>query len=93
MAYCNIGNPQQFGQKPLTFVREVMASVIDPNLIKKGVYNEDVSKRAQKYIDVVGSMGAYTASLGIPYIRNNVANFISKTYGVPVPHIKNIFLT
>ena len=39
MAYCNIGNPQQFGQKPLTFVREIMASVIDPNLIKKGAYS------------------------------------------------------
>jgi alanine transaminase len=27
IVYCNIGNPQQLGQKPITFIRQVLALV------------------------------------------------------------------
>jgi alanine transaminase len=93
LAYCNIGNPQQVGQKPLKYVREILACAVDPSLIERGVYHPDVSRRAKQYIDEMGSVGAYTASLGVSLIRKNVAKFIASTYGVPAPEIKNIFLT
>lgn len=32
--YCNIGNPQDVGQKPLTFHRQVMATCLAPQLLK-----------------------------------------------------------
>ena len=31
---CNIGNPQEFRQKPITFFREVLSCMVNPDLIK-----------------------------------------------------------
>ena len=32
VAYCNITNPQEFGQRPITFIREVLSCVVNPDL-------------------------------------------------------------
>lgn len=37
LIYCNIGNPQQLGQQPLTFFRQVLAACEYPPLIKEEV--------------------------------------------------------
>jgi alanine transaminase len=47
----NIGNPHYFRQQPITFTREVMSAVLNPDLITKKVYNADVNRRAQEYLD------------------------------------------
>ena len=33
VTFCNIGNPQEFHQKPITFFREVISCVANPDLI------------------------------------------------------------
>jgi alanine transaminase len=95
VVYCNIGNPHQLGQKPLTFPRQVLALLACPELIK----NErlgflcDVVERAQKYLDKIpGGIGAYSNSQGLEIVRHEVAAFLEQRDGYP-SHIDNIFLT
>lgn len=76
----NIGNPQQKGldQKPITFVRQVAALTEWPALaeLAPGVFPPDVVARAKELTDEIGSIGAYSHSQGVPFIRQNVARFI-----------------
>jgi hypothetical protein len=39
-----------FNQKPITFNREVLSCVINPNLIDSPFINPDASKRAKRYL-------------------------------------------
>lgn len=41
-----------------------------------GVFPPDVVARAKELIQEIGSIGAYSHSQGVPFIRKNVANFI-----------------
>jgi alanine transaminase len=77
---CNIGNPQELGQIPLTFHRQVLASVLCPSLIEQGVFNKEVSDRARKLLNSTASysVGAYTHSQGLNSIRETVVDFIKK---------------
>ena len=56
---CNIGNPQALGQKPLSFVRQVLSLVMNPDLLREDsirqLYPADVLARAAEY--AVGSVG------------------------------------
>lgn len=79
----NIGNPQQLDQKPLTFFRQVLSILENPLLLEKedvlvnGLgYQTDVIARAKKLLASVGSVGAYSASNGVPVIKESVAKFI-----------------
>ena len=42
----------------------------------KNVWPSDVVDRARELHEVIGSVGAYSHSKGVPYIRKNVAKFI-----------------
>ncbi|KXN91547.1 putative alanine aminotransferase, mitochondrial [Leucoagaricus sp. SymC.cos] len=92
----NIGNPQQKGldQKPITFARQVAALTEWPALaeLAPGVFPPDVVARAQELIREIGSIGAYSHSQGVPFIRKNVAKFIEQRDGYPADP-NNIFLT
>lgn len=55
--------------------------------------NKDAAKRAQRYLDQIISAGSYTHSLGIPLVRETVANFIARDDDVPAPSVEHIFLT
>lgn len=44
--------------------------------------NKDAANRAKKYLDQIISAGSYTHSLGIPLVRQTVANYIAKEDGV-----------
>jgi alanine transaminase len=83
-AFCelNIGNPQTFKQKPLTFLRQVLAVVAAPELLQSGPFSDDVKKRAQEYLNGFNSVGCYTDSPGNSIVTNSVASFISKRDGV-----------
>ena len=39
---CNIGNPQALGQRPLSFVRQTLSLVMNPELLEDKVYAPDV---------------------------------------------------
>ncbi|KAK4147481.1 pyridoxal phosphate-dependent transferase [Dichotomopilus funicola] len=86
----NIGNPQQLDQKPLTFFRQVLSILENPLLLEKGDvlinhlgYQPDVLERAKTLLGHVGSVGAYSASNGVPAIRQSIADFLERRDGFP----------
>ncbi|KAF8940952.1 pyridoxal phosphate-dependent transferase [Dissophora ornata] len=96
---CNIGNPQALNQKPITFFRQVASLVEYPDLLNdenaeltSKLYPSDAIARAKLLLKHIGSVGAYSHSQGIPYIREDVANFISERDGYPADPSK-IYLT
>ena len=87
----NIGNPQTFKMKPITFFRQVIATVTCPQLLETASFSDDVKRRAQQYLDSFGSVGCYTDSTGNAIVPKSIAEFISKRDGV-VANSDNIFL-
>jgi len=92
--YCNIGNPQQLGQQPITFFRQVLAACEYPPLIKDEILPKDARARAQAILSSLGNggTGAYSQSSGIGLILKDVAEFIARRDGYPSDP-ENIFLT
>nr|POE64958.1 putative alanine aminotransferase, mitochondrial [Quercus suber] len=95
----NIGNPQQLGQKPITFFRQVASLMENPLLLeneealeKSFGYKSDVIARAKKLLKDVKSVGAYSQSQGGPAIRQSVADFIERRDGYPADK-DSIFLS
>ena len=79
----NIGNPQQLDQKPITFFRQVLSILENPQLLKKPDvlienfgYKSDVIARAEWLLSKAGSVGAYSASAGVPAIKDSIAAFL-----------------
>ncbi|KAK7455288.1 alanine transaminase [Stygiomarasmius scandens] len=98
----NIGNPQQKGldQAPITFVRQIAALMEYPALatLAPTAFPGDVLARASELQSEIGSIGAYSHSQGVPYIRHNVAKFIAERDGFTGPYAEYsdpnaIFLT
>ncbi|KAF9463212.1 transaminase [Collybia nuda] len=92
----NIGNPQQKGldQPPITFTRQVAALMEWPMLadLAPNVFPRDVVARAKELSEEIGSIGAYSHSQGVPFIRKSVAQFIEDRDGFPSDP-GHIFLT
>ncbi|KAI5474181.1 hypothetical protein MNV49_003985 [Pseudohyphozyma bogoriensis] len=84
---CNIGNPQQLDQKPLTFLRQISALTEYPDLIDNpaaaSLFPSDAIRRAKDLISEIQSTGAYSHSMGVPSIRKRIAKFIEKRDGHP----------
>ncbi len=83
--YCNIGNPQALEQKPLTYVRQVLAACQYPALIDQApaVFPEDVVQTARKVLQGTRhGLGAYSDSKGVRFIRDAVAKFIEQRDGI-----------
>lgn len=88
----NIGNPQTFKMKPVSFFREVLAATTAPWLLeRKGTFSPDVQKRAQEYLKHFNSVGCYSDSTGNPLVSRSVADFITRRDGIPAK-AENIFL-
>lgn len=86
--YANIGNPQQLDQEPITFFRQVVALCEYPDLLKpeareltSKLFPEDAIERAESLLEEIGSVGAYTQSQGVPRIRKDIADYISRRDG------------
>ncbi|KAK0382755.1 hypothetical protein NLU13_9851 [Sarocladium strictum] len=86
----NIGNPQQLDQKPITFIRQVLSLLENPLLLEKEDvlvqslgYQTDVIERARKLLKAAGSVGAYSASTGVPAIKESIAEFLERRDGFP----------
>lgn len=95
----NIGNPQQLDQKPITFFRQVTSLLENPQLLEKEDvlinhlgYKTDVIERAKWLLKSVGSVGAYSASAGVPAIKESVAKFLEERDGFPA-NPANIYLS
>lgn len=92
--WANMGDCQAIGQKPITFIRQVLSCVTDPSLIESSThYPEDVKKRAEELIRSAGlSVGSYSASAGLLSVRKSVASFIEKRDNFPANH-EDVLLT
>ncbi|HEX9080876.1 MAG TPA: aminotransferase class I/II-fold pyridoxal phosphate-dependent enzyme, partial [Holophagaceae bacterium] len=77
--YCNIGNPQSLGQKPLTWNRQILALCEYPELMAAapGAFPVDVVETARAILaGTRHGLGAYSESRGVRFIREAVAEFI-----------------
>eukprot|EP01063_Lacrimia_lanifica_P037625 TRINITY_DN7785_c0_g1_i1.p1 TRINITY_DN7785_c0_g1~~TRINITY_DN7785_c0_g1_i1.p1 ORF type:complete len:482 (+),score=228.36 TRINITY_DN7785_c0_g1_i1:64-1509(+) len=99
---CNIGNPQELLQKPITYNRQVSALVTCPWLLSDAAavadqcFREDVIARAKEIVDAIGhshKTGAYTESQGYAWARASIARAIEKRDGGVPCDPKNLFLT
>jgi aspartate/methionine/tyrosine aminotransferase len=85
--YCNIGNPQSRGQRPLTRVRQVLALVECPALIATAAaaFPADAVAAARTVLDGTGGhgSGAYTESKGLLFVRQAIAAFIGRRDAIP----------
>ncbi|KAL6046340.1 alanine transaminase [Balamuthia mandrillaris] len=95
--FCNIGNPQQLNQKPITFFRQVASLMEYPELLNseraKDIFPEDAIARAKALLSKVpGGVGAYSNSQGLPAVREHVSQFIEERDGYPSDP-SDIFLT
>jgi len=95
--YTNVGNPQQLGQKPITYNRQVQALVSAPFLMDHPkvteLFPEDVIARAKEMNKLFGgALGAYTDSRGSAGIRQEVADYIERRDGHPADP-EHIYLT
>lgn len=99
MLYFNIGNPQQLGQPPLTYVREILSLLNVPQFLEKsekleqlGFAPDSISRAREIMKWNPSGLGAYSQSAGIPFIRAAVAEFIHNRDGIPTD-AKHIFIT
>jgi len=96
--YCNIGNPQQLLQKPISFHRQVLSLVESPWLMEneaiKKQFPADVIARAKYYLEDlnINGTGPYSHSQGVPVVRKEVADFITQRDGYKASP-NDIFLT
>jgi len=84
--YCNIGNPQALRQRPLTWVRQVLAIAEWPEIldaVPAGTFPADVVEVALGVVrESRHGLGAYTDSKGFDFVRRAVADFIRARDGI-----------
>ncbi|KAL0240821.1 hypothetical protein GEMRC1_006057 [Eukaryota sp. GEM-RC1] len=93
--HCNIGNPQALLQAPLTFPRQVLSLILNPELAETcpDAFPSDVVDRAGDILDSFpGYSGAYTHSQGSSTVRESIRKFIKERDGIDVS-VNTIFLT
>jgi len=79
----NIGDAHAMGNKPITFIRQVLALVTYPPLLESPEFPEDVKDRARAILGGCKGKdcGSYSDSPGIEIIRRHVATYISSRDG------------
>ena len=92
-----MGNPQQLGQSPVTFNRQVLSLLAAPFLfdhpLVDQMFPKDAIARAKKLnAHFGGAIGAYTDSRGSLGVRKEVAEYIQRRDGHP-SNPDHIFLT
>lgn len=94
MIKANIGDAHAMGQRPITFLRQVLALTVAPELLDDPRYPEDAKSRAREVLGGCkgSSVGSYSESSGIEIIRRHVAEYIERRDGIPSDY-KNIVLS
>ena len=79
----NIGDAHAMGNKPITFIRQVLAIVTHPPLLESPEFPEDAKSRARDILNGCkgGSVGSYSDSPGLEIIRRHVAEYIKERDG------------
>ena len=85
--YGNIGNPQALGQKPLSYIRQILALCEYPALLDSPAtsasFPSDVAEKARRVLEATKyGLGAYSESKGVLMIREAVASFIAERDGI-----------
>uniref|UniRef100_A0A6G1SN90 alanine transaminase n=1 Tax=Aceria tosichella TaxID=561515 RepID=A0A6G1SN90_9ACAR len=90
----NIGDCQAMLQKPITFIRQVLACAADTRLLNSPDMPNDVKDKVRELLSYCdgGSVGAYTDSSGVVLIRQHVAKYIEERDGGLKSDYLNIFL-
>ncbi|CAJ0593737.1 unnamed protein product [Cylicocyclus nassatus] len=91
----NIGDAHAMGQKPITFIRQVLACVTNPSLLETGKYPADVVEHAKALLDGCGghSTGSYSQSPGIDLIRKHISEYITRRDGGIPSDPENVVLS
>lgn len=81
----NIGDAHAMGNKPITFIRQVLALITHPPLLDSPGFPEDAKDRARTILAGCkgGSVGSYSDSPGLEVIRRHVADYIAQRDGFP----------
>ncbi|XP_072458849.1 alanine aminotransferase 1-like isoform X1 [Notamacropus eugenii] len=89
------GDAHAMGQKPITFMCQVLALCQYPDLLNSPAFPEDAKKRAKRILQACEghSTGSYSASAGIQMIREDVARYIEHRDGGITSDPENIFLS
>lgn len=79
----NIGDAHAMGQKPISFLRQVVSACLMPSLLDSPNLPDDAKARARLVLKGCkgGSLGSYSDSAGIEIIRRHVADYITKRDG------------
>lgn len=81
----NIGDAHAMGNKPITFIRQVLALITHPPLLESAEFPEDAKSRARDILAGCkgSSVGSYSDSPGLEVIRRHVASYIEERDGHP----------
>ncbi|XP_050704696.1 alanine aminotransferase 1-like [Eriocheir sinensis] len=81
----NIGDAHAMGQKPITFLRQVLSLCSMPSLLEDSSFPEDAKMRARCILEGCkgSSLGSYSDSPGIEIIRRHTADYIEQRDGHP----------
>ncbi|XP_076447698.1 alanine aminotransferase 2-like [Babylonia areolata] len=82
----NLGDCHATGQKPITFIRQVLALVTYPEVLMKSPnFPDDAKQRAKRILDACRgySVGSYSESPGLLAIRQDIAKYIQARDGHP----------
>ncbi|KAK4474964.1 hypothetical protein MN116_002067 [Schistosoma mekongi] len=90
---CNIGDCHASGQKPISFIREVLCAATNTRIMDTNIVPDDAKLRAKRFLDSCGgSVGVYSQSTGVEVVREDVAKYIEQRDHLPA-NPQNIFLS
>ena len=94
MIKANIGDAHAMGNKPITFIRQVLALITHPPLLDTDQFPEDAKSRARAILAGCkgSSVGSYSDSPGLEVIRRHVAEYIMQRDGGVESDWRNIIL-
>ncbi|CAG0926068.1 unnamed protein product, partial [Notodromas monacha] len=90
----NIGDAHAMGQKPITFLRQVVSACVNPEILEDPKTPADVKDRVSRILKACkgGSAGSYSDSPGIEVIRRDVAEYIKNRDGGIESNWENVIL-
>ncbi|XP_066572223.1 alanine aminotransferase 2 isoform X2 [Amia ocellicauda] len=88
------GDSHGAGMQPITFVRQVMAACLYPELLHSDRLPSDVRQRAQRLLGECegSSVGSYSCPLGLDAVRRSVAESLQRRDGGVISDSDNIFI-
>ncbi|KAI3374894.1 hypothetical protein L3Q82_021433, partial [Scortum barcoo] len=88
------GDLHRAGLKPLSFVRQVLAACLYPQLLTSEKMPEDVRQRVQRLLGCIeGGVGSYTATAGVSEIVHRVSEFITRRDRGVSSYPENIYIS